>query len=75
MFIWTIKLVSSVRRAIAGRKYPAQLAWAVALGAFLGLVPHGNLIALMLLLLTGTAVKFGRFGRVDASPGALDQSE
>ena len=51
MIIWTIKLLSTVRRAIAGRKYPAQLAWAVAFGLLLGIVPHGNLLALGLLIL------------------------
>lgn len=51
MFIWTLKLFSTVRRAIAGRRYPAQLAWGVALGTLLGIVPHGNLTALLLLLL------------------------
>jgi uncharacterized protein (TIGR03546 family) len=51
MILWIFKLLCSVRRAIAGRKYPHQLAWAVALGLLLGVVPHGNLLALLLLLL------------------------
>jgi uncharacterized protein (TIGR03546 family) len=51
MIIWTIKLLSTVRRAIAGRKYPGQLAWAVAFGLLLGIVPHGNLLALGMLIL------------------------
>ena len=46
MIIWTIKLLSNVRKAIAGRNHPHQLAWAVAFGLVLGLVPHGNLVAL-----------------------------
>lgn len=50
MIIWTIKLLSTFRRAIAGRKYPHQLAWAVAFGLLLGIVPHGNLLALGLLI-------------------------
>ena len=50
MIIWTIKLLSTVRRAIAGRKYPGQLAGAVAMGLLLGIVPHGNLLALGLLI-------------------------
>ncbi len=50
MIIWTIKLVGAVRRAIAGRKYPHQLAWAVAFGLLLGIVPHGNLLALAVLI-------------------------
>ncbi len=51
MIIWTIKLFNSVRHAVAGRKYPHQLAWAVAFGFLLGVVPHGNLLALGLLIL------------------------
>ena len=50
MILWTIKLISSVRRAIAGRQYPHQMAWAVAFGLLLGVVPHGNLLAIGLLL-------------------------
>ncbi len=51
MIIWTIKLLSNVRKAIAGRNHPHQLAWAVAFGLVLGLVPHGNLVALAWLLM------------------------
>ena len=51
MIFWIVKLISSVRRAIAGRKYPHQLAWAVALGLLLGVVPHGNLLAFCLVIL------------------------
>jgi uncharacterized protein (TIGR03546 family) len=51
MIFWIVKLVSSIRRAIAGRKYPHQLAWAVALGLLLGIVPHGNLLAFGLVVL------------------------
>lgn len=50
MILWTVKLLGSVRRAIAGRKYPHQLAWAVAFGLMLGIVPHGNLLAIGLLV-------------------------
>ncbi len=50
MILWTLKLISTARRAIAGRKYPHQLAWAVAFGLLLGVVPHGNLLAIVLLL-------------------------
>ncbi len=50
MIIWTIKLLSNVKQAIAGRNHPYQLAWAVAFGLVLGLVPHGNLIALVWLI-------------------------
>ncbi|GAA4466958.1 TIGR03546 family protein [Novipirellula rosea] len=50
MIIWSIKLFSNVRHAIAGRKYPHQLAGAVAIGALLGIIPHGNLLALFVLI-------------------------
>ncbi len=50
MILWIYKLISTARRAIAGRKYPHQLAWAVAFGLMLGAIPHGNLLALMVLL-------------------------
>lgn len=49
MMLWTIKQLSAVRQAMAGRKYPHQLAWAVAFGLLLGVVPHGNLLALVIL--------------------------
>lgn len=51
MILWTVKLIGMIRRAIAGRKYPSQLAWAVAFGVLLGIVPHGNLLAVCLLVL------------------------
>ena len=50
MILWTVKLVGMIRRAIAGRKYPYQLAWAVAFGLLLGIVPHGNLLAVGLVI-------------------------
>lgn len=50
MILWIVKLLGSVRQAIAGRKYPHQLAWAVAFGLLLGAVPHGNLLAIGLLI-------------------------
>jgi uncharacterized protein (TIGR03546 family) len=50
MILWIVKLMNTARRAIAGRKYPHQLAWAVAFGLLLGIVPHGNLLALILLV-------------------------
>ncbi|MEM6363053.1 MAG: TIGR03546 family protein [Planctomycetota bacterium] len=51
MLLWTYKLFASIRKVIAGRRYPSQLAWAVALGLLLGLLPHGNLVAAAVLLL------------------------
>lgn len=50
MMLWMIKQLSTVRQAMAGRKYPHQLAWAVAFGLLLGIVPHGNLLALTILV-------------------------
>lgn len=50
MILWIVKLISTAKRAIAGRRYPNQLAWAVAFGLLLGVVPHGNLLALILLV-------------------------
>ena len=51
MIFWIVKLANSMRRAIEGRRYPHQLAWAVALGLLLGVVPHGNLLAFALVIL------------------------
>ena len=50
MILWTYKLISMARRAFAGRRYPHQLAWGVALGLLLGVIPHGNLLALTVLI-------------------------
>ncbi len=50
MILWMVKLLSSIRRAVAGRKYPSQLAWAVSFGVLLGVVPHGNLLAIAILI-------------------------
>ena len=50
MILWICKLVSTARRAIAGRRYPHQMAWGVAFGLLLGVIPHGNLLALLVLL-------------------------
>lgn len=50
MIIFMMKLLSSVRKAVAGRKHPHQLAWAVAFGLLLGIVPHGNLLAVALVI-------------------------
>ena len=50
MIFWIYKLISSARLAIAGRRYPHQLAWAVAFGLLLGVIPHGNLLAVGVLL-------------------------
>lgn len=49
MVVFSLKLLNNVRKAIAGRKYPHQLAGGVALGVLLGIIPHGNLLALIVL--------------------------
>ncbi len=54
MILWTIKLLTTAKKAIAGRKYPHQLAWATAFGLLLGIVPHGNLLAVVLLIIVMT---------------------
>lgn len=50
MIIFSIKLLNNLRKAIAGRRFPHQLAGGVALGVLLGIIPHGNLLALVVLL-------------------------
>lgn len=50
MILFIIKLISSIRKAIAGRRHPSQLAWGLALGVLLGLIPHGNLLTVALVL-------------------------
>jgi len=49
IFLW--KQIASVKQAIVGRNEPAQLAWGLALGVLLGVVPHGNLLAVILLVI------------------------
>ncbi len=53
MILWTIKQLLSLRKAILGRANPSELAWGLAIGLAIGLVPKGNLISLLLI---GTAV-------------------
>lgn len=50
MVLFAIKLIKNIRKAIAGRNHPHQMAWAVGLGVLLGIIPHGNLVALAVLL-------------------------
>ncbi len=49
MLVFFVKQVLNLKQAILGRREPHQLAWGVALGLLLGLVPHGNLLALLVL--------------------------
>jgi len=50
MLVFLIKQLLSLKQAILGRREPHQLAWGLALGLLLGIVPHGNLIAFAILL-------------------------
>lgn len=50
MLLFIFKIYRTLKRVVAARKYPHQLAWAVAFGVLLGIVPHGNLLALGTLL-------------------------
>lgn len=50
MLLFFIKQMFSLKRAILGRREPHQLAWGLALGVLLGIVPHGTLIALAIFL-------------------------
>lgn len=50
MLLFFFKTFRTLRRAIAGRRHPHQLAWAIAFGLLLGVIPHGNLVALGVLL-------------------------
>lgn len=51
MFLWLIRQLLSIRQVIAGRNHPHQLAWGLALGVLVGVVPHGNLLAVALIAL------------------------
>lgn len=50
MIVFLLKQILSLKRAILGRREPHQLAWGVALGVLLGIVPHGNLMAAAILI-------------------------
>ncbi len=46
--------LASVWQAIIGRNEPSQLAWGLSFGILLGLIPHGNLLAIVVLILVLT---------------------
>lgn len=50
MVIFSLKLLNNLRKALAGRRFPHQLAGGVALGVLLGVIPHGNLLAAIVLI-------------------------
>ena len=49
MFMWLIKQLMTIRKVLDGRDHPHQLAWGLALGFLVGVVPHGNLMAILLI--------------------------
>jgi uncharacterized protein (TIGR03546 family) len=60
MIFWTIKQILSLKKAVTGRAQPSELAWGLALGIAIGLVPKGNLVALGLIgLLISLRVNHG----------------
>lgn len=60
MILWTIKQLLSLRKIFSGRAHPSELAWGLALGLAIGLVPKGNLVSLLLIgLLVSVRVNHG----------------
>lgn len=51
MVLWLIKQFLNVKQVLAGRSHPHQMAWGLALGLLLGLIPHGNLLTVALVAL------------------------
>ena len=49
MILFSIKIYRTIRRIVAARHQPHQVAWGIATGAMLGLMPHGNLLAVAVL--------------------------
>ncbi|MCC9599982.1 TIGR03546 family protein [Stieleria sp. JC731] len=50
MVVFSLKLLNNLRKAIADRRFPKQLAAGCAFGVLLGIIPHGNLLAVLVLL-------------------------
>jgi uncharacterized protein (TIGR03546 family) len=60
MILWTIKQLFSLKKALTGRANPSELAWGLALGLAIGLVPKGNLVSIVLIgLLVSLRVNHG----------------
>ena len=60
MILWTIKQLFSLKKAFTGRANPSELAWGLALGLAIGLIPKGNLVSLVLIgLLVSLRVNHG----------------
>lgn len=51
MLVFFIKRLLNLRQAIFGRREPNQLAWGFALGGLIGIIPHGNLVAVFVVLM------------------------
>lgn len=49
MIFWTIKQLLSLKKAFTGRANPRELAWGLALGIAIGLIPKGNLVSVSLI--------------------------
>lgn len=49
MILWIIRQLLSLRQAVLGRAHPSELAWGLAIGVGIGLIPKGNLVSLMLI--------------------------
>lgn len=60
MILWTIRQMLSLRQAVLGRARPSELAWGLALGIAIGIVPKGNLVSILLIgLLVSLRVNHG----------------
>ncbi|QEG40214.1 TIGR03546 family protein [Roseimaritima ulvae] len=51
MILWLIKQFLNIKNVLAGRNRPHQMAWGLAFGLLLGLIPHGNLVTVALVAL------------------------
>ena len=49
MILWTIKQLLSLKKALTGRACPSELAWGLAFGLAIGLIPKGNLVSICLI--------------------------
>lgn len=49
MILWIIKQLLSLRQAVLGRAHPSELAWGLAIGVGIGLIPKGNLVSVLLI--------------------------
>ncbi|MCO6453765.1 MAG: TIGR03546 family protein [Pirellulaceae bacterium] len=62
MIVWLLQQVSLVRKVVQASDTPQRMAWGFAFGVLLGLVPKGNLVAVvlsMVLLATRANLSIG----------------